>query len=70
MNHPLAGTIVNAHLSSCCNTSVSVIYGTEKKPFHYICNYCKKECTKLEVPYWEITEKGKYKKLEDVKATS
>jgi hypothetical protein len=55
--------IVNAHLSNCCKTSVSPIYGTDKKPFHYKCNSCGKECTKLEVPYWELTEKGKYKEL-------
>lgn len=63
IKHPDTGKIVNANLSSCCNTSLSPVYGTLKKPFHYVCNNCKKECQKIEKPYWVITEKGKYKQI-------
>ena len=63
--------IINAKLSSCCSTSVSGITPStryrfsveEIKGFHYVCNSCKKECTMIEVPYWELTEKGKYRRL-------
>ena len=58
-----SGTIINGKLSDCCKTSVSINIGTNKKPFHYSCNNCRKDCQMIETPYWIITEKGKYKKI-------
>lgn len=53
--------IINGSFSSCCDSSILPIYGTDKKPFHYKCNKCKKECEKIVKPYIEVTPKGKYK---------
>ena len=60
-------TIINAKLSNCCSSSVSVNYGISEfgnkllyittkgnKDFHYSCNKCGKECKMNEVPYWEL----------------
>ncbi len=57
------GKIVNAKLSSCCKTSISIHTGRNEYPFHYTCNKCGKTCEKNEIPYWIITNKGKYKRL-------
>ena len=65
--HPDAGKIVQATLSSCCNTSTSSISGYDKygqhKPHHFFCNKCKKDCKEIKVDYWVITEAGKYRKI-------
>ena len=57
--------IVNAKLSKCCSHSVSSNNGSKEIPKHYYtCNKCNKVTEMLEIPYWEITDKGKYKKLQ------
>lgn len=65
-------TIVNAKLSSCCKTSISPIYGEYKNqgefiPFHYICNKCGKNCEKIEIAAWIVTEEYKYRELDTYK---
>ena len=59
--------IIDAKLSSCCKSSVSSHPGDSNIGFHYTCNGCRKICNMIEVPYWELTDKGKYKRINESK---
>lgn len=67
MAHPDEGTIITGTLSACCNTSVSLITlkPDDKKhdTAYYICNNCGCETTPNVKDLWQITDKGKYRKI-------